>query len=89
VGKKPVLRTCVGCRNSFDKNELIRVIRNSDGELKVDKTGKANGRGAYICNNAECFRLAKRNKGLARSLDVSIPDSIYEELEKEVESDAG
>ncbi|MCR4716474.1 MAG: YlxR family protein [Lachnospiraceae bacterium] len=88
MGKKPANRTCVGCRNSFDKKELIRVIRNQDGLILIDKTGRANGRGAYICNDLNCFKLAKKNHGLERSLKIEIPDAVYEQLEQEVSENA-
>ena len=87
MGTKPALRTCVGCRNSFDKKELIRVIKTPEGEIVLDKTLRANGRGAYICNSEECFKKARKNKGLARSLKVEIPENIYDELIKEVSKD--
>ena len=87
MGTKPALRTCVGCRNSFDKKELIRVIKTPEGEIVLDKTLRANGRGAYICNDEECFKKARKNKGLARSLKVEIPENIYDELIKEVSKD--
>lgn len=87
MGNKPAYRTCVGCRNTFDKKDLIRVIKTPEGEIVLDKTLRANGRGAYICDNIQCFNKALKNKGLARSLKCEIPGSIYDELIKEVGSD--
>jgi predicted RNA-binding protein YlxR (DUF448 family) len=63
---------------------MIRVIKTPEDEILIDKTGKKNGRGAYICNSPECFRKAVKNRGLERSLKVSIPQEVYEELEKEL-----
>ena len=67
-----------------NKKEMIRVIKTPEDEILIDKTGKKNGRGAYICNSPECFRKAVKNRGLERSLKVSIPQEVYEELEKEL-----
>ncbi|WP_024864372.1 RNase P modulator RnpM [Butyrivibrio sp. FCS014] len=82
--KKIPTRKCVGCGEMKEKKELIRIIKTPEGEILVDTTGKANGRGAYICSNAECFRKAVRNKGLERSLKSSIPADVLERIEKEL-----
>ena len=68
--KKIPMRTCTGCRQAKDKKELIRIVRNKDGEVFADATGKQNGRGAYICPNKDCFEKAIKNKGLIRTLKV-------------------
>ncbi len=67
-----------------NKKEMIRVIRTPEESIVIDTTGKKNGRGAYICKSAECFQKAVKNRGLERSLKVSIPHEVYEELEKEL-----
>ncbi len=77
-------RKCVGCREEKPKNMLIRVIRTPEGEILPDPTGKANGRGAYICRSAECLRMAVKNKGLERSLKAQIPPEVLERIEKEL-----
>ena len=82
--KKVPLRKCVGCNNSFPKSALIRVIRTPEGEIKIDRTGRQNGRGAYICDSKDCFEKARRSKGIERSLDTQIPEEIYESLLKEM-----
>lgn len=82
--KKPQ-RTCLGCRNSKDKKELVRIVRTPEGEVLVDRTGKKNGRGAYICPDPECLRLAMRSRALARALNTEIPEEIYETLTAEIE----
>ena len=82
--RKTPLRLCLGCNESKDKKELIRAVKNKDGEIFIDKTGKANGRGAYICNNAECLAKARKSKGLERSFKQSINAEIYDALEKEL-----
>ena len=65
------------------KKELIRVIKTEE-EVLLDTTGRKNGRGAYICANPECLKKARKSKGLERSLKASIPDEVYENLEKEM-----
>lgn len=82
--KKIPMRQCTGCREMKNKRDMIRVIRSSDGVISIDATGRKNGRGAYICRNMECFRLAVKNRGLERSLKTEIPASVYEMLEKEM-----
>lgn len=83
--KKIPLRRCVGCNESKPKKELIRVVKNKEGEIFIDLTGKANGRGAYLCKDAECLKKAFKSKRLERALETKIPDEIYERLEKEIE----
>ena len=82
--KKIPIRKCTGCNNSFPKPSLIRVIKTPEGEIKVDRTGRMNGRGAYICDSSECFEKARRSKGIERSLGVPIPEEIYDSLLKEM-----
>lgn len=84
--KKIPLRKCLGCNESRPKRELIRVVRNKEGEVKIDLTGKANGRGAYICNNIECLKKARKNKRISKALDVEIPEEVYERLLMEIDS---
>lgn len=84
--KKVPLRQCVGCREMMPKKELLRVIRTPEDEVLLDPTGKKNGRGAYLCFRGECLRKARKSKGLERSLKASIPEAVYDKLEKEMES---
>ena len=83
--KKIPQRQCMGCRERKNKRELIRVVRQPDGQVSLDFGGKMNGRGAYICPNPECLKKAIRAKSLDRSLDVTIPEEVYARLEKEME----
>lgn len=78
--KKVPLRKCVATQEQLPKKDLIRVVRNKDGEVFVDPTGKMNGRGAYLKRSLEAIELAQKKAILKRSLEVDIPDSIYEEL---------
>ena len=73
-------RTCMGCNAKKDKRDLIRVVKNKEGIISIDKTGKANGRGAYICNNIECLEKAIKSKRLERVLETKISEEIYENL---------
>ena len=81
--KKIPLRMCIGCMEMKPKSELVRVVREPEGNISLDPTGKKNGRGAYLCNQIECFRKARKSKGLERSLQCAIPTEVYEALEKE------
>lgn len=83
ANKKIPMRQCVGCGEMKAKKELIRVIKTEE-EVLLDTTGRKNGRGAYICANPECLKKARKSKGLERSLKASIPNEVYENLEKEM-----
>lgn len=80
--KKQPMRMCVICREMKNKSELIRIVRTSEGGLVIDATGKLNGRGAYLCNSMECISKARKSKGLEKSLKMSIPEEIYDKLQK-------
>ena len=81
MNKKIPMRTCVVSREKLPKKELIRVVRNKDGEVFVDETGKLNGRGVYLKRDMEVINKAKITKVLERNLECDIPDSIFIELE--------
>lgn len=78
--KKIPLRTCVVTKEKFEKKDLIRIVKNNEGKVFVDESGKANGRGAYIKKDMDVLNKAKQSKILERQLEISIPDEIYEEL---------
>lgn len=84
--KKIPLRRCLGCFESKPKNELCRVVKTADGEIILDKTGKKNGRGAYICSNRECLEKAIKAKRLEKEFDVKISENIYTELRNMMEN---
>ena len=86
MDKEKNRRMCIACREKRDKKEFIRVVR-FQGEYSIDKTGKKNGRGAYICDNMNCVTLAVKKKLLNKAFKENIPDEIYELLLKEYESD--
>ncbi|MBR4658200.1 MAG: YlxR family protein [Clostridia bacterium] len=79
------MRMCVGCRAMKEKRSLVRVVRTEDGGAKVDPTGKMNGRGAYVCPDAECLRRAVKSRALDRALEVKISPEVMEQLASEVE----
>ncbi len=85
MAKKIPLRQCVGCGEMKNKKEMMRVIKDAQGEISLDVTGKKNGRGAYLCFNRQCLEKAEKNKGLERSFKMSIDRSVYESLQKEFE----
>lgn len=72
----------MGCNEKRPKKELIRVVRTPEGEILLDTTGKKSGRGAYICPKVSCYEKALKSKRLERTLEVEIPDSVYEEVKK-------
>lgn len=80
--KKLPQRTCIGCNNKKDKKELIRIVKNKNGEINVDLTGKMEGRGIYICKNEECLNKAIKNKRISRTFEMEIENSIYEKIRK-------
>lgn len=73
-------RTCIGCNEKKEKKDLIRIVKDQEGNIRVDIEGKANGRGAYICKNIECLEKAIKTKKLERSLKTKIDSQIYESL---------
>ena len=83
--KKIPQRQCMGCRERRPKKEMIRGVRTPEGAVNLDFGGKMNGRGAYLCPNPECLKKAIRSKSLDRSLEVEIPEDVYERLRKEME----
>ena len=86
MAKKIPLRQCVGCGEMKGKKEMLRVLKTPEGEICLDTTGKKNGRGAYICRQKECLQKAIKNKGLERSLKMQIPQEVYENLERELDT---
>lgn len=80
-GRKVPIRTCVSCRVSSEKRNLIRIVRTPEGVVKIDPTGKAPGRGAYLCGAKECTKLALKKNRLSKALRCEIPESLKVELE--------
>ena len=78
--RKIPLRTCVVTKEKLEKKDLIRIVKNNIGEVFVDTTGKANGRGAYIKKDLDTLEKARKSKILDKHLEITIPDEIYDEL---------
>ena len=84
--KKIPQRQCMGCRERKNKRDMIRVVRTPEGAVNLDFGGKMNGRGAYICPNHECLKKVQKSKALERSLEIPIPDEVFDRLSKEMEA---
>lgn len=84
--KKIPQRKCIACQERDSKKGLIRIVKTKEGEVFLDPTGKANGRGAYICKDVECLNRAIKTKALNKAFKMEAPDSLYENLLKELES---
>lgn len=82
--KKIPLRKCLGCGEQFSKKELVRVVKNADGEISLDLTGKKAGRGAYICRSSACLKAARKAKRIDRAFECRVPDEVYDEMEREL-----
>ncbi|MBQ9940294.1 MAG: YlxR family protein [Clostridia bacterium] len=80
-------RRCTGCGNTIPKKDLLRVVREPDGTISVDSTGKKSGRGAYICNKKECFLKAQKTKRLENSLKCSISPEVYQNLQSRIQEE--
>ena len=89
MAKKIPLRQCVGCGEMKGKKEMMRVLKTPEDIITLDITGKKNGRGAYLCISKECLTKARKNKGLERSFKMSIPNDVYDSLEKEFDEENG
>lgn len=83
--KKIPMRQCLGCREMKPKKELIRVVRSPEGDISLDFKGKAPGRGAYICPDAQCLKKAVRARALEKAFSAQIPEEVYEKLNVEME----
>ncbi len=83
MNKKIPMRQCIGCGEMKNKREMMRVLKTAENEIILDITGRKNGRGAYLCKSKECLEKARKCKGLDRSFKMSIPEQVYENLQKE------
>ena len=73
-------RTCMGCNSKKDKTDLIRIVKNKENQISIDKTGKQEGRGAYLCNDIQCLERVIKSKRLEKIFDMKISEEIYENL---------
>jgi predicted RNA-binding protein YlxR (DUF448 family) len=84
VQKKIPMRMCIGCGVSKPKKQLVRVVKNSAGEISIDPVGKKPGRGAYLCPDPACLAKAQKKKALERAFGAEIPQAVYEELNRQL-----
>ena len=82
--KNVPMRMCTGCGEMFDKRTLVRVVKDPDGNVSLDLTGKKAGRGAYVCKNAECLKKARKKRAFERAFSVKIEDAVYDTMEEEI-----
>ncbi|MGM9973457.1 MAG: RNase P modulator RnpM [Clostridiaceae bacterium] len=82
--KKVPMRMCNGCMEMKPKKELIRIVKNSEGILSVDLTGKKPGRGAYICRDAQCLEKAIKSKRINKNLETNVSEEIYANLKEQI-----
>lgn len=87
--KKKPERKCLGCGEMKDKSRLIRIVRSTDGKVFIDRTGKANGRGAYICDSLDCFVKCRKAKRFDKAFGLSVPDDVYASLEGLINKENG
>ena len=84
--RKIPMRMCVGCREMKPKKQLLRVVKPQDGDAHIDDTGRAPGRGAYVCPSAECLKKARRSRALERALEAKMDDAVFAWLEAQIQS---
>ena len=82
--RKIPMRMCVGCREMKPKAQLLRVVKPQEGQAHIDRTGKAQGRGAYVCQNIECLKKAQKTRALDRALETKIDETVFAQLEAQL-----
>ena len=84
--RKTPLRKCSGCGEMKPKQELIRIVKNKEGEIFLDLTSKAPGRGAYLCHSVDCFTMARKARRFEKAFSTKIPDDVFERMEEELKN---
>ena len=87
--KKVPLRKCMGCCEMKAKKELVRVVKSPEGEVSLDLTGRKPGRGAYVCHQAECLKIARKARRLEKAFSCQIPAEVYDRMEEELSASEG
>ncbi len=82
--KKFPVRTCIACREEKPKRDMMRIVRNAEGEVSLDYSGRMAGRGAYVCNSAACVRKLRQKKLLNKAFSAPIDDAVYTKIEEEL-----
>ena len=85
--KRIPLRKCTGCGEMKPKKELVRIVKDPEGAISLDRTGKTAGRGAYICPEEACLAAAKKARRLEKAFSCQIPDAVYTQLEEALQTD--
>ena len=81
--KKIPLRTCIACRQEKEKREMLRIVRNAQGQILLDFSGKLPGRGAYICNGEACIKKLRKQRLLHKTFSQEVPEEVYARIEEE------
>ena len=84
VRKQP-LRKCAGCGLMKEKQELVRIVKTETGTVRIDQTGRLNGRGVYLCRDAGCLQKARKSRALERSLKCAVPPDVYDEIGRQLD----
>lgn len=84
--KKTPLRMCIGCMEMKPKAQLIRVVKDPEGNISLDPTGKKNGRGAYLCRSTACLERSQKAKKLERAFSMAIPETVFQSLKREMDA---
>lgn len=82
--RKIPMRMCVGCREMKPKATLLRVVKPQEGDARIDRSGKAAGRGAYVCGSIDCLKKAEKSRALDRALDAKLEEAVYRQLEAQI-----
>lgn len=83
--RKVPMRMCTGCGEMKPKREMVRVVKNQEGEISLDLTGKKAGRGAYVCRDIDCLKKARKARRLEKAFSCRIPDEVYDKMEEEMQ----
>ena len=83
--RKIPMRQCMGCNEHKPKGELLRVVRSPEGTISLDTTGRASGRGAYLCRDVQCLRRARKSRRIENTLEWTIPEEVWDRMEEELE----
>ncbi len=78
------LRMCIVCRNMYDKRQLNRIVKDKEGNVFYDETGKKNGRGAYVCSNEECLKKLAKNRILNKAFKMQINEETYNQIMEKI-----
>ncbi len=81
--KKIPMRTCIACREEKPKKEMLRVVKNAAGEIRLDFSGKLPGRGAYVCGNGDCIRKLRKYRQLNKAFSMQVGEEVYDAIEEE------